>query len=87
MSVTARFAQLAAIPTVPPAIIGLTRDVSQLALEDDLSGLITVLIALLRRLGVLLKLNARLTAIRVLDARRAALLSVPDARSLVSISS
>lgn len=87
MSVTARFAQLAAIPTVPPATIGLTREVSQLALEDDLSGLITVLIALLSRFGVLLKLNARLTAMRVLDARRAALRNVPDAKSLVSMSS
>jgi hypothetical protein len=35
---------------------------------EDLSGLITVLIALFRRFGVLLKLNARLTAMRVFDA-------------------
>lgn len=61
-------AQLAAMPTVPPLTIGLTREVSQLVLLVVLSGLITVLIALLSRLGVLLKLNARLTAMRVFDA-------------------
>jgi hypothetical protein len=62
-------AQLAAMPTAPPFIMGLTREVSQrFEVFDDLSGLITVLIALFRRFGVLLKLNARLTAMRVFDA-------------------
>jgi hypothetical protein len=57
------------MPTAPPFIMGLIREVSQrLEVFDDLSGLITVLIALFKRFGVLLKLNARLTAIRVFDA-------------------
>ena len=57
------------MPTAPPFIMGLTREVSQrFEVFDDLSGLITVLIALFKRFGVLLKLNARLTAMRVFDA-------------------
>ena len=56
------------MPIAPPFIIGLTREVSQLLVLEDFKGLITVLIARFRRLGVLLKLNARLTAIRVFDA-------------------
>jgi len=68
-SFTAKLAQLAAMPTAPPFIMGLTREVSQrFEVFEDLSGLITVLIALFRRFGVLLKLNARLTAMRVFDA-------------------
>ena len=65
---TFKLAQLAAIPAVPlPRGLG-PEDVSPLVLFDDLNGLMTVLIALFRRFGVLLKLNARLTAIRVFDA-------------------
>lgn len=57
------------MPTVPPFIMGLMTEESQrLELLDDLRGLMTVLIALLSRFGVLLKLNARLTAMRVFDA-------------------
>jgi hypothetical protein len=68
-SLTAKLAQLAAMPTAPPFIMGLTREVSpRMEVFEDLSGLITVLIALFRRFGVLLKLNARLTAMRVFDA-------------------
>lgn len=86
---TAKLAQLDAIPMVPlPATtIGLIKDESQLLCVEVLRGLITVDIALFSRLGVLLKLKARLTAIRVLDANLAALLNVPDAKSLVSMSS
>jgi len=84
---TAKLAQLAAMPMVPPLITrGLTMEESQLVCDEDLSGLITVLMALLSRLGVLLKLKARLTAMRVFEASLAALLNVPEASSLVSIS-
>lgn len=87
-SIIAKLAQLAAMPTVPPFIMGLMTEESQrLELLDDLRGLMTVLIALLSRFGVLLKLNARLTAMRVFDASLAALLRVPEAKSPVSISS
>ena len=67
---TAKLAQLAAIPRVPPLnIIGLTiEEESLLEWLDDFRGLITVLMALFKRFGVLLKLNARFTAIRVFDA-------------------
>ena len=86
---TAKLAQLEAIPIVPlPGItIGLTKEESQLLFVEVFNGLITVDIALFSRLGVLLKLNARLTAMRVLEANLAALLNVPDAKSLVSMSS
>lgn len=77
---------LGAVDGVTPAALTTQSVACELAVDDDLSGLMTVLIALFRRFGVLLKLNARLTAMRVLDARRAARRRVPVPRSLVSMS-